>query len=356
MGVLPAASNSAIPNVFRSLMEDEDSDIIDFYPTDFPIDLNGKKFAWQGVALLPFIDEKRLLDAMATRYTLLSAEDVARNEMGKDALIFSERHPLYEEVATNFYSKKQGSPKYKLSPSISEGLVGKVEKNEGYIPGMSLEFPLEEGGMPSLEEDHSIRYINSRQIPSNSANFLISVYYEMPRSIHIHKSMLLRGVNFSPAILDKADKEATKNQASRTGRSFGGAPFRGNGRGNGRGGGRGGGQINYANDRNDRPNPFAAHIDPNFAPPPVAYGRGGPPPASHYGPPPRLNGHQNGQPPPPRGSHYGGPPAIPAYGAGYPQPPPGGYYNGPAPPHGGYGNQYGNGRNGNYGGYGYGGR
>lgn len=160
MGVLPAASNSAIPHVFRSLMEDEDSSIIDFYPTDFPIDLNGKKFAWQGVALLPFIDEKRLLDAMATRYPLLSAEDIARNEMGKDALIFSERHPLYEEVATNFYSKKQGSPKYKLTPSISEGLVGKVEKNEGYIPGMSLEFPLEEGGMPSLEEDHSIRYVN----------------------------------------------------------------------------------------------------------------------------------------------------------------------------------------------------
>ena len=159
MGVLPAASNSAIPHVFRSLMEDEDSEIIDFYPEDFPIDLNGKKFAWQGVALLPFIDEQRLLNAMGTRYPMLSVEDVARNEMGKDALIFSERHPLYEEVATNFYSKKQGSPKYKLSPSISEGLVGKVEKNEGYMPGMSLEFPLEDGGMPSLDEDHSIRYV-----------------------------------------------------------------------------------------------------------------------------------------------------------------------------------------------------
>ena len=159
MGVLPAASNTAIPEVFRSLMEDEDSDIIDFYPEDFPIDLNGKKFAWQGVALLPFIDEKRLLDAMATRYPQLSAEDVARNEKGKDALIFSDRHPLYEEVTTNFYSKKQGSPKYKLSPAISQGLAGKVEKNELYLPGMSLDFPLESDAMPSLDEDHSIRYV-----------------------------------------------------------------------------------------------------------------------------------------------------------------------------------------------------
>ena len=161
MGVLPAASNHAIPEAFRSLMSDEDSEIIDFYPTDFPIDLNGKKFAWQGVALLPFIDEKRLLDAMATRYPLLSADDVARNAMGRDVLIMSSRHPLYEEIATNFYSKRQGSPKYKLNPRISEGLAGKVGKNEDYIPQSSLIFPLEEGVMPNLDEDNSIRYVRS---------------------------------------------------------------------------------------------------------------------------------------------------------------------------------------------------
>ena len=161
MGVLPAASNHAVPEVFRSLMSDESSEIIDFYPTDFPIDLNGKKFAWQGVAILPFIDAKRLLNAMATRYPLLSAEDVARNSMGKDVLIMSSRHPLYEEIATNFYSKRQGSPKYKLNPRISEGLAGKVEKNEDYIPQSSLISPLEEGVMPNLDEDNSIRYVCS---------------------------------------------------------------------------------------------------------------------------------------------------------------------------------------------------
>ena len=157
MGVLPAASNHAIPEVFHPLMSDENSEIIDFYPEEFPIDLNGKKFAWQGVALLPFIDMKRLLDAMATKYPLLSAEEHARNEMGKDVLILSDRHPLYDEIATNFYSRRQGSPKYKLNPRISGGLAGKVEKNEDYIPQSALSFPLSDGVMPDLDEDHSIR-------------------------------------------------------------------------------------------------------------------------------------------------------------------------------------------------------
>ena len=49
-------------------MTNEGSPIIDFYPLDFKIDLNGKKYAWQGVALLPFVDESRLLSALKHVY------------------------------------------------------------------------------------------------------------------------------------------------------------------------------------------------------------------------------------------------------------------------------------------------
>jgi 5'-3' exonuclease len=44
MGVLPAASNHAIPEPFRVLMQ-EPSSIADFYPEDWALDLNGKKWA-----------------------------------------------------------------------------------------------------------------------------------------------------------------------------------------------------------------------------------------------------------------------------------------------------------------------
>ena len=46
-------------------MYDPNSCIIDFYPVDFEQDLNGKKQEWEAIVKIPFIDEARLLHAMA---------------------------------------------------------------------------------------------------------------------------------------------------------------------------------------------------------------------------------------------------------------------------------------------------
>lgn len=156
MGVLPASSNHAIPEIFHDLMSDPKSEIIDFYPEDFPVDLNGKKFAWQGVVLLPFIDEKRLLTAMEKKYPLLSDDEKLRNAMGTEVLMISDSHPLYHDLVGNFYSKKQGTPEVRLNQRVSEGLAGKVERNDTYIPHSSLVSTLEQYGMPSLDEDRSL--------------------------------------------------------------------------------------------------------------------------------------------------------------------------------------------------------
>ncbi|KAH8684782.1 exoribonuclease 2 [Tricladium varicosporioides] len=318
MGVLPAASRQAIPKEFHDLMTDPESEIIDFYPEDFVVDLNGKKFAWQGVALLPFIDSKRLLDAMAKKYPLLPPDVAARNTVGKDALLFAEKHDdLYADVAGNFYSKKQTSTEFKLNPRSSEGLTGLVVKNEAHVPHSSLSFPLSDA-MPSLDDDRSI-----------------SVHYEMPKSKHIHKSMLLRGVKFNAPALNASDIEVTKGRAAKSGRSHGGVPLQGDGRGrnsfNYAGGNQNQSQYQGQNNRQSYSGPPGSGYNgnrngyngnnyatspPGYQPPPppgmtaMGFGRGPPPPPppSYYSQPPQPYGY-NGRPdsgPPGYGGNNGG--------------------------------------------------
>lgn len=96
MGVFPAASSQHVPKPWATLMSDPFSPIIDFYPTDFKIDLNGKKFAWQGVALLPFVDETRLFKALEPYYKELTQTEIKRNIRGHDRLYVSTGNKSYE--------------------------------------------------------------------------------------------------------------------------------------------------------------------------------------------------------------------------------------------------------------------
>ena len=104
MGVLPAASRTLLPKAFQTLMVDEDSSILDFYPEDFEIDMNGKKMLWQGVALLSFIDEKRLLSAMEPLWDELSEEEKIRNVTGNDVLFVAQENKLYDDLGEKFYA------------------------------------------------------------------------------------------------------------------------------------------------------------------------------------------------------------------------------------------------------------
>lgn len=279
MSVLPAASRHALPEAFHDLMLNPDSNIIDFYPEDFEIDLNGKKMAWQGIALLPFIEMPRLLAAVQAKYPELSAADSARNEMGRDVLIFSEGHEsLYDEVLTKFYSKKQGDSKFKLNPKKSDGLSGKVEKKEGYVPHGELKYPLERNSMPDLDYDRSVRYVTSSVLLLPRLANHTSVYYDFPQVSQAHKSMLLRGVQMPKPALTQSDVQDIRNKVTRGGRNGG---F---GRGHDRGGYNGPGMSR------------GSHSHRNQG----GYGRSN----GHYPPPPGAPGFGIGVPPPPPPTHY----------------------------------------------------
>lgn len=48
MGVMPPKTSKALPEGLRHLMLDLNSPICDYFPSNFMIDLVGKKFAWLG--------------------------------------------------------------------------------------------------------------------------------------------------------------------------------------------------------------------------------------------------------------------------------------------------------------------
>merc|ERR1719464_1814391 len=79
-----------MPEAFLELMNQPFSPIIDNYPVDFGLDLNGKRFTWLAVILLPFIDEPRLVRILAPLLKWLNPVEKIRNRRGQE-LIFGHK-------------------------------------------------------------------------------------------------------------------------------------------------------------------------------------------------------------------------------------------------------------------------
>ena len=86
MAVLPARSRNLMPLVYRPLMTEPQSPIIDFYPNEVDIDMNGKTASWEAVVLLSFVDEKRLIETLKPVEQKLEPFETKRNSFGKDIL------------------------------------------------------------------------------------------------------------------------------------------------------------------------------------------------------------------------------------------------------------------------------
>ncbi|KAK9879471.1 hypothetical protein WA026_006540 [Henosepilachna vigintioctopunctata] len=82
LAVLPSGSKELLPKCYQNLMTDENSPIKKFYPENFDTDLNGKRQEWEAVVLVPFIDEKKLLETMKIYSNDLSPDEMERNKHG----------------------------------------------------------------------------------------------------------------------------------------------------------------------------------------------------------------------------------------------------------------------------------
>ncbi|KAL6549292.1 hypothetical protein OROGR_008436 [Orobanche gracilis] len=121
LSVLPPRSAYALPISYSKLMIDEDSKILDWYPQDFEVDKEGKRFLWQAVCKLPWIDEKQLLTE-TREIQGLSGNEKIRNSVKVDSLFFISSSKL----STKFSSLSADTNQPKLETSISDDNIGGI--------------------------------------------------------------------------------------------------------------------------------------------------------------------------------------------------------------------------------------
>ncbi|XP_038889945.1 5'-3' exoribonuclease 3 isoform X1 [Benincasa hispida] len=195
LGVFPAASAHALPEQYRKLMTDQNSPIIDFYPTDFEVDMNGKRYSWQGIAKLPFIDETRLLAEVEKVEHTLTEEEARRNSVMFDMLFVTSSHPLSVSIYSldnrckQLAERDRTEVKEKINPehrvNCSEGMNGYLSPCLGELCPPIFRSPVE--GLEDIID-----------------NQVICAIYRLPDA-HKHITQPPAGVNFPPKVVSMGD-------------------------------------------------------------------------------------------------------------------------------------------------------
>jgi len=73
---------------------------------------------FSGVALLPFVDEKRLLKALEPKYADLTEEEHQRARKGSDRLMVSKWHPAFDFL-TSMYEAEDNEVTHTKPVSLS---------------------------------------------------------------------------------------------------------------------------------------------------------------------------------------------------------------------------------------------
>ena len=194
MAVFPSQSRKFLPQEWQTLMLAKESPIIDFYPLNFCVDLNGKRHEWQGVALLPFVDEKRLHRTLDAVYSTITVEEQNRNKRDYDRLYIHKDNLCYDYFKELYV--EGGNEVTKKSPlnvptMLSGGMAGFIwpdDKDKTVSVNQLLKAPL-----PNCEDisDNQVLSVKYRDLSYDDD--------------YIFQAKLLESVNLPEATLRPRD-------------------------------------------------------------------------------------------------------------------------------------------------------
>nr|XP_011469632.1 PREDICTED: 5'-3' exoribonuclease 3-like isoform X1 [Fragaria vesca subsp. vesca] len=176
MAVLPPRSAHALPEDYRALMMEDCSSIIEFYPSDFEVDMDGKRFTWQGISKLPFIDESRLLHETRKLEKELKGEEIERNAEKLDRLFIRSSHIMASQIVS---LTNGGNQSIKIDPNLSFGIsdfIRQLDDNDAKVKGDD-----------SSEEDP-----------------VLCALYELPNT-SLHMPRLLDGLQLPPKTINECE-------------------------------------------------------------------------------------------------------------------------------------------------------
>jgi len=187
MSVLPpdSAERCGLPKECHDLMVNKESPILDFYPMDFDLDLNGKRFTWQAVILLPFIDEPRLIETLTPHLAKLEGDHKKRNELSDNLLFGLKNHHLgkvFEDV----------------EPDQSFAAI----KDESTIPLRNIYCPLGYGRGKIIDESIKSAFDGVEDVDDSE---LLTTIFDLPESKK-HDISLLSGATFEAQAITNQDE------------------------------------------------------------------------------------------------------------------------------------------------------
>ncbi|XP_057455920.1 5'-3' exoribonuclease 3-like isoform X2 [Lotus japonicus] len=187
LSVLPPRSAYALPKSYSKLMIDEDSKILHWYPQDFEVDTEGKRYMWQAICKLPWINERELLSETREIQNGLSQNEKIRNSVKVDSLFVRSSSNLSTKICSLSTDNNQS----KLETNISDRIGGIIslclEDVDVERPNLGMEI------CDKKQEDHAL-----------------CVYYELPAggsSTAMHH--LLSGVNIPTKTIYESEIKET---------------------------------------------------------------------------------------------------------------------------------------------------